>query len=131
MALNTSFGWTVGDDIRVLIAAGLTLGGYQTRQLQSDMNYMGRTFPQAVGVVTDLLDAWDAAQVQLSEFNSASESRVLTKVDIVQWSATSPGTAYSPEREIDRIRGLLYQYFAFSPLFALESASDTTTLLRS
>lgn len=131
MALNTTLGWSSGDDVRVLIAAGMPLGRYQVQQLQSDMNYMGEQFPQAVDAVLDLLDAWEAAQSQLSDFNSSSESRVLTKVDMLEWATTSPGTAYSPEREMDRIRGLLYQYFAFSPLFVLESSGNVTQLVRS
>jgi len=129
MALNTSLGWSQGDDIRVLIASGLPMGAYQVQQIQSDMNYMGNNLSSAVSNVLDLLDQFDAAQVQLSEFNSSSESRILTKVDVLQWTVTAPGTAYSPEREIDRIRGLLYQYFAFSPLFGGNSMNDVSTQL--
>ncbi len=117
MALNTGLGWAAGDDLRVLIAAGLSIGRYQVQQIQGDMNYMGIQFPDAVPQVTALLDDWDAAQTQLSQFNADSDSRVLTKADVVQWTIATPGTNYSPEREMDRIRNLLYQYFAFSQLF--------------
>lgn len=133
MALNTGLGWAAGDDLRVLIATGLSIGRYQVQQIQGDMNYMGVQFPDAVAKVTALLDEWDAAQTQLSEFNSASESRVLTKADVLQWTVASPGSNYSPEREMERIRSLLFQYFGFSQLFGDHSGGmiSTTELIRS
>lgn len=132
MALNLTYGWSNGDDIRVLIASGLPIGSYQVQQIQGDMNYMGAQFPEAVSPVLDLLDAWDAAQQQLISLNESSESRVLTKADVLEWSVSSPGTSYSPEREIDRIRGLLAQYFAFSQLFAYSNnGASQTALIRS
>lgn len=132
MALNTEAGWSDGDDIRVLIAAGLPVGGYQVQQIQGDMNYMALRFPEAVNPVLDLLDAWDAAQQQMVSLNESSESRVLTKADVLEWSVSSPGLSYSPEREIDRIRGLLAQYFGFSQLFVgAGGGGGQATLLRS
>lgn len=132
MALNTEAGWSEGDDLRVLIAAGLPIGPYQVQQIQGDMNYMGLQFPQAISPVLDLLDAWDAAQQQMVSLNESSESRVLTKADVLEWSVSAPGVSYSPEREIDRIRGLLAQYFGFSQLFVSQgSGVNQTTLVRS
>lgn len=129
--LDTELGWSTGDDIRVLIAAGIPLGRYQVDQIRLDMNYMGRHFPEAISPVIDLLDAWDSTQAQMSTLNESSESRVLIQVDVVKWSATQPGTSYSPERELDRIRNLLYQYFGFSMLFNNQDAATQTSLIRS
>lgn len=131
MALNLEAGWSEGDDIRVLVAAGLPIGAYQVQQIQQDMNYMALRFPHAISPVIDLLDAWDAAQQQMVSLNESSESRVLTKVDVLEWSVSAPGLSYSPERELDRVRMLLAQYFGFSNLFAFAGGSSQTSLVRS
>lgn len=132
MSLNTELGWFEGDDIRVLVAAGLPVGVYQVQQIQQDMNYLAQRMPSAVAPVVDLLDAYDAAQKKLVELNTNSEGRILTKVDVLEWAATAPGTSYSPEREFQRIRSLLYQYFASSSLFTQSnSLTNTVPLIRS
>ena len=126
MALNTELGWSSGDDIRVLIASGLPVGVYQIQQVRNDMNYLGEIAPDVVSPIIDLLDAYDAAQSKMSSLNATSEGRILTKVDVLEWAVAAPGSTYSPERELERIRGLLCQYFALSPLFTKQA---TTTLL--
>jgi hypothetical protein len=132
MSLNTELGWFEGDDVRVLVAAGLPVGIYQVQRIQQDMNYLAQRVPSAVAPIVDLLDAYDAAQTKLVELNSTSEGRILTKVDVLEWAATAPGTSYSPERELTRIRNLLYLYFASSDLFIQSQASNgTTPLIRS
>lgn len=131
MALNTQLGWTEGDEVRVLIAAGLTIGVYQVNQLQADMNYLGARIPGLVSSVLDLLDAYDTAQAQLATLNNESEGKVLTKADVLEWSIGSRGETYSPERELQRIRELLAQYFASSPMFTNTSFSGVTPLYRS
>lgn len=130
MSLNTELGWSTGDDVRVLIAAGLPVGVYQVSQIQQDMNHLASEVPSAISPIIDLLDAYDTAQANLIALNSTSEGRVLTKVDVLEWAVTAAGTSYSPERELLRIRGLLYQYFALSPLFS-QSATSATALIRS
>jgi hypothetical protein len=130
MSLNTELGWSTGDDVRVLIAAGLPVGVYQVGQIQQDMNYLAERVSSAVSPIIDLLDAYDTAQTNLTALNATSEGRVLTKVDVLEWAVTAAGTSYSPERELLRIRELLYQYFALSPLFN-QSASSGTALIRS
>lgn len=118
MALNTAIGWIAGDDLRVLIAAGLSVGAYQVQQIQVDMNYLGGISQDGVYAVQDLLDQYDAVQVRLNALNSESDSRVLKKADVLEWdTGRGAGVSYGPERELGRIRGLLGQYFAFSPLF--------------
>lgn len=130
--LNTDGGWSSGDDARVLIAAGMTLGKYQLDQIALDMNYMATNFPDAVDPVLDLLDAWDAAQAKMTSLNDSSNGRVLTKADVLEWEAASPGASYGPERELSRIRDMLYLYFGFSQLFSGgQPYSGATPLIRS
>lgn len=117
MTLNTELGWFEGDDIRVLIAAGLPVGLYQVQRIQQDMNMLAQRLPSAVAPVITLLDEYDAAQAKLKGLNESSEGRILTKADVLEWAATAPGTSYSPEYELRRIKTLLYQYFASSDLF--------------
>jgi hypothetical protein len=131
MTLNTSLGWSSGDDTRVLLAAGLGLGVYQSRQIQVDMNYLGEKIDGFVCNVIDLLDAYDDVQVKLSQLNQDSEGKVLIKADVLEWAVKPIGMTYSPERELERISSLLYQYFASSPLFNQGDNSNITTLLRS
>lgn len=131
MALNTTLGWVVGDDSRVLLAAGLGIGVYQIRQIQADMNYLGDQIDGFVTNVQDLLDAYDEIQVKLSTLNQDSDGKVLVKADVLEWAVKAPGMTYSPERELDRIRSLLYQYFGSSPLFNEAEQGNITALYRS
>lgn len=130
MALNTTLGWIAGDDLRVLVAIGLPVGGYQLQQIQADMNYLGGIATDAVGAVQDLLDQYDAVQVRLNSLNSSSESKVLKKADVLEWQISELGTSYGPERELGRVQDLLKQYFGFSPL-VIANISSGTALIRS
>lgn len=132
MTLNTSLGWSSGDDVRVLVAAGLPVGLYQVGQIQDDMNYLGLNVPSVVAPIIDLLDQFDTIQEKLVELNLSSEGRVLKKVDVLEWATgVDAGNAYGPERELMRIRGLLYQYFASSVLFGGQLHGGVTPLIRS
>jgi hypothetical protein len=115
--LNTAAGWTEGDQIRILVASGLSVGGYQKEQMTVCMNELGEMSPASVGAVQDLLDQFDEAQANMSGLNAAGDGKTLIKADVLEWEKSGPGMTYSPEREISRIRGLLYQYFGFCPLF--------------
>lgn len=133
MSLDVSLGWSLGDDIRVLVASGLPVGVYQIQQIQRDMNDLGLRVPSIISPVIDLLDEFDAAQAALKALNESSEGKVLIKADVVEWEAQGAGSSYGPEREIQRIRGLLYQYFASSVLFSSGhlGSSGNTGLIRS
>jgi hypothetical protein len=129
MSLNTDLGWSLGDDVRVLVAAGISVGIYQIQQIQRDMNYIGTAIPSIISPVKDLLDEYDAIQTTYKELNTNSEGKILKKVDVLEWEPLMPGGGYGPERELMRIRGLLYQYFASSILF--EASNNGTPLVRS
>lgn len=130
MALNLSLGWVAGDDLRTLVAAGLPISPYAIQQIRVDMNYLGDLSQDAVYAVQDLLDQYDVVQVRMNELNISSESRVLKKADVLEWEVSDIGTTYGPERELGRIRGLLGQYFSFSPLF-VDTGIMGTALIRS
>jgi hypothetical protein len=131
MSLNTELGWSIGDDVRVLVASGLPVGVYQLGQIQRDMNVLGAQSPQIISPVLDLLDQYDVAQARFQELNQTSDGRVLVKVDVLEWEASEAGGGYSPEKELARIRGLLYQYFAGSVLFSQDAVGGVTQLIRS
>lgn len=133
MSLDVSLGWSLGDDIRVLVASGLPVGVYQIQQIQRDMNDLGLRAPSIISPVIDLLDEFDAAQAALKGLNESAEGKVLVKADVLEWEKQGVGGGYGPEREIQRIRGLLYQYFASSVLFngSGVSSSGSTALIRS
>ena len=131
MSLNTELGWSIGDDVRVLVASGLPVGVYQLGQIQRDMNVLGAQAPQIISPVLDLLDQYDIAQTRFQELNQTSDGRVLVKVDVLEWEASKAGSGYSPEKELARIRGLLYQYFAGSVLFSQDAIGGVTQLIRS
>lgn len=130
MALNLVYGWSEGDELRVLTAANLPIGIYYVSQLQTDMNYMGANFPTLVGRVVDLLDEWDEAQTAFSTTNTTSGGKILTRADVLEWTPASPGQTYGPERELERIRLLLLQLFSFSMLFN-GGQPHSTPLIRS
>lgn len=130
MALDPVYGWTEGDDLRVLAATGTPVSLYYSTQLQADMNYMGAYFPTLVPQVLDLLDQWDAAQSSFSSVNTSSNGKVLTRADILEWTPAAPGQSYGPERELSRIRSLLLQIFSFSVLFN-GGQPHSTPLIRS
>lgn len=124
MALDTGLGWVSGDDIRVLIAIGLPVGPYTTSQIQNDLNIIGASSATLVTAIRGLLTQYEAAQTALSTLNASSKGKTLVKADVLEWEAGLPGQTYGPEREMQRIRGLLMQYLGSSVLVAGLSSSD-------
>jgi hypothetical protein len=116
MALNLGLGWVDGDDLRVLIAAGLPVSGYSISRIQGDMNTLGEMTPGAVSVVRGLLTQYEVMQSSIASLNSSSKGKVLVKADVLEWEADG-ANAFGPYQEVSRIRGLLGQYFGFSLLF--------------
>ena len=127
--LNTSYGWTQGDEVRLLVASGLTVGTYQIEQITVSMNQLGAIAPSAVGSVLDLLAQFEAAQTQLTTLNTDSSGRILVKADVLEWEQAKGGNMYNPQLEINRIRGLLYQYMSMCSLYVNETSG--TILYRS
>tara|TARA_R110000772_G_C13065704_1_gene415790 strand:- start:38 stop:436 length:399 start_codon:yes stop_codon:yes gene_type:complete len=127
--LNTSFGWTQGDQVRLLIASGLSVGSYQINSITIAMNQLGDIAPEAVGSVLDLIDEFELAQSRYTELNSNGDSRILIKADVLEW-AESKGFSYNPITEISRIRGILSQYLAFCDLYNNTTSNGNTAILR-
>lgn len=115
-ALITSYGWSNGDQVRLLIASGLTVGSYQIEQITIGMNELGKISTDAVSSVLDLVDQFETAQTRFNELNANGDSRVLIKADVLEWREAN-AIAFSPLSEIQRIRGLLYQYMSICPLY--------------
>ncbi len=128
--LNTAAGWVNGDEMRVLIASGLLVSGYHKEQMIVCMNELAALSPTLVGPVQDLLDQFEDAQTNMTSLNASGNGKTLVKADVLEWEASQLGTSYSPEREISRIQGLLYQYFGSCPLFG-NGFSTYTKLIRS
>jgi len=129
--LNTSYGWVQGDQVRLLIASGLTVGSYQIEQITRSMNDLGDMSPISVTSVRDLLDKYDEANANLSSLNATSSGKTLVKADVLEWEAAKGGTGYAPQMEITRVRTLLYQYMAHCVLYANNSNIYVTRLTRS
>lgn len=115
--LNTTYGWSQGDQVRLLVASGLTIGTYQIEQVTVSMNELGALSGDAVFSVLDLIDQFEVAQTKLSELNNTSSGRILTKADVLEWEQTKANNNWGPQLEIQRIRDLLYQYFSMCPLY--------------
>jgi hypothetical protein len=115
--LNTAAGWVNGDEMRVLIASGLLVSGYHKTQMIVCMNEVAALSPTLVGPIQDLLDQFEEAQANMTSLNASGNGKTLIKADVLEWEASQLGTSYSPEREISRIQGLLYQYFGSCPLY--------------
>lgn len=128
--LNTAAGWVNGDEMRVLIASGLLVSGYHKEQMIVCMNEVASLSPTLVGPIQDLLDQFEEAQANMTSLNASGNGKTLIKADVLEWEASQLGASYSPEREISRIRGLLYQYFGSCPLFG-NGFSTYSALIRS
>ena len=109
--LNLAYGWVAGDQVRLLIASGLTVGSYQIDRITDDMNELGSYDVNAVTAVRGLMDEYEAAQVRFNTLNSTGDNRILVKADVLEWEQAN-GMMYNPQSEIKRIRGLLSQYLS-------------------
>lgn len=127
--LNSSYGWSDGDDIRVLVASGIGVSLYSINEIRRSMNEIGGGYEVAVGYIQDLLDEYESAQAKMIAMNSAGEGKTLVKADVLEWEVSKAGVGYSPELEFERIRRQMYLYFANSSLFGEYDYS--TSLVRS
>jgi hypothetical protein len=94
------------------------------------MNELGKISTDAVSSVLDLIDQFEAAQTRYNELNASGDSRVLIKADVLEWSEAN-AIAFSPLTEIQRIRGLLYQYMSICPLYNGLGSNMGTQVYRS
>ena len=130
MALNTAIGWSAGDGTRVLIAAGVTIGVYQVREIENSMNLLGAEIDGFVDAVLTLLDSYETTQYNQTSLNNSSGGKILVKADVLEWEPAAPGTTYGPERELARIAYQLAQLFSSCPVFSGHDMM-ATQLLRS
>ena len=109
--LETYYGWVQGDQVRLLIAAGLSIGSYQIEQITLDMNELGTISTDAVTNVRGLIDDYEAAQLRFKTLNAEGDNRILTKADVLEWEQNN-GFSYDPMAEMSRVQSQLQQYFA-------------------
>lgn len=128
--LNTSYGWSQGDQIRLLIASGLSVGSYQIAIITQSMNDLGALSTLAVDNVLELIDQYEAAQNKLSELNTNNNGKILIKADVLEWEAASGVNNYSPQLEIQRIRIQLYQYMSMCALYNQQTNFSNSTILQ-
>lgn len=128
--LNTSYGWSQGDQIRLLIASGLSVGSYQIAIITQSMNDLGALSTLAVDNVLELIDQYEAAQNKLSELNTNNNGKILIKADVLEWEAASGANNYSPQLEIQRIRIQLYQYMSMCALYNQQTNFSNSTILQ-
>lgn len=127
--LNTTYGWSQGDQVRLLIASGLSVGTYQINQITQSMNDLGAMSTDAVFSVLDLVDQFETAQTNFSTLNNDSSGKVLVKADVLEWEQAKTANNYSPQLEIQRIRMLIWQYMSMCPLY--QNAYTDGQLIRS
>lgn len=127
--LNTSYGWSQGDQIRLLIASGLSVGSYQISVITQSMNDLGSISTYAVNNVLDLLDQFEDAQTKLVELNTNNNGRTLIKADVLEWESSKGNNNYSPQLEIQRIRSQLYQYMSMCSLYTNSPENNNITYI--
>ena len=127
--LNTSYGWSQGDQIRLLIASGLSVGSYQLSVITQSMNDLGSISTLAVDNVLDLIDQFETAQLKLVELNTNNNGRTLIKADVLEWESAKGNNNYGPQFEIQRIRIQLYQYMSMCSLYKNGPENNNITML--
>lgn len=130
--LDTNLGWVVGDDVRVLIAAGLGISQYTIEVVIGCMNNLGGYAPGAVVEVRELLDEFDTADAELSILNAANQGRVLVKADVLEWEQGGSGETFGLSNEFARIRERLMLYFSGCEIFTIDTlGANHVNLFRS
>jgi len=134
MALDTSGGWVAGDELRIIEALGLPFGSYTLDCVSNCCNQLEDMSAQAVLNVRSALDEYEAAKTAESTSNlSDTEGKTLIKADVLEWQADAVGQQSGAQKEMQRAKDEIAQYFAFcSCLGGFVGASDHgTQLIRS
>lgn len=129
--LNTTCGWVSTDPSNVLMALGIGVSRYGVEQITICMNDLCDFAPQSVGSVQDLLDQYETAQTALATLNTNSNGKMLIKADVLEWASSAPGTSYSPERELMRIKEMIGLYFTACPICNEGGYNNSTSVIRS
>ena len=134
MALNTSGNWVAGDELRIIEALGVPFGSYTLECVADCANQLEVMSPQAVLNVRTALDEYEAAKSAESTANLAdTEGKTLIKADVLEWQADSPDQPSGSQKEMQRAKQEIAQYFAFCSCLGgvIGSGSYGTPLIRS
>ena len=134
MALITTGNWVAGDELRIIEALGVPFGSYALECVADCANQLEVMSPQAVLNVRTLLDEYEAAKSAESTSNLAdTEGKTLIKADVLEWQADSPDQPSGSQKEMQRAKSEIAQYFAFCSCLGgvLGSGSYGTPLIRS
>ena len=134
MALITTGNWVAGDELRIIEALGVPFGSYTLECVADCANQLEVMSPQAVLNVRTLLDEYEAAKSAESASNLAdTEGKTLIKADVLEWQADSSDQPSGSQKEMQRAKGEIAQYFAFCSCLGgiLSSGSYGTPLIRS
>jgi hypothetical protein len=134
MALDTSGNWVAGDDLRVIEALGAPFGSYTLECVQNCCNQLEDLSAQAVLNVRSALDEYEAAKLAESTSNLAdTEGKTLVKADVLEWEKDGSGQQSGAQKEMQRAKGEIAQYFAFCSCLGgvISSGSYGTPLIRS
>lgn len=130
--LNTACGWTNTDPGDILLALDIGITRYSMTEIVVCMNDLCDFAPHTIAPIQDLISEYDAAQTSMITLNNESSGKTLVKADVLEWEAAAPGSTYSPERELLRIRDRLMLYFAACPVCGGSGyISGGTSLIRS
>ena len=134
MALDVTGNWVAGDDLRIIEALGAPFGQYTLTCVQNCCNQLEDLSAQAVLNVRTALDEYEAAKTAESTANLAdTEGKTLVKADVLEWEKDSADQPTGAQKEMQRAKAEIAQYFAFCSCLAgfLAGGSQGTTLIRS
>ena len=136
MALDTTGNWVAGDDLRIIEALMLPFGSYTLDCVQNCCNQLEDMSSQAVLNVRALLDEYEAAKSAESTQNLAdTEGKTLVKADVLEWEKDGSGEPSGAQKEMQRTRMEIANYFAFCSCLAGSLPGNgsygTTSLIRS
>ena len=134
MALDVSGNWQAGDDLRIIEALGVPFGSFTLTCIQNCCGQLEDMSAQAVLNVRTALDEYEAAKTVESTQNlSDSEGKTLVKADVLSWEKDAAGAPSGAQKEMQRARNEIAQYFAFCSCLGGLSGSGNygTSLVRS
>lgn len=134
MALITNGNWVAGDELRIIEALGVPFGSFTLDCIADCANQLEVMSPQAVINVRAALDEYEAAKSAESTANLAdTEGKTLVKADVLEWQADSADQPSGAQKEMQRAKAEIAQYFSFCSCLGglLGSGGYGTPLIRS
>jgi len=130
--LDTSAGFTNGDEVRLVDALDLGMSESTLSGVVTCMNQLTGFSPASVTKAVAYLDRYDAASTAKTAADLANtESKTLIKADVLEW-AKNGGQLVGLDAEMAECVSGLMNLFAFCPYVNVgNTGSGVTQLLRS